>query len=384
MTEGYLPYGHHSVAQEDIDAVVEVLRSDWLTQGPTVARFEDAVAGYCGARHAVAVSSGTAALHIACLAAGIGPGDEVVTSALTFVASANCVAYCGGEPRLADVDPVYRNLDPVSLEGAITRRAKAVIPVDFGGHPCFPHEISRVARDHGLIVIEDAAHALGAEYDGTKVGSCEHADMAVLSFHPVKLITSGEGGMVLTNDDELRERLLRFRNHGITRERGAFEAASGERAGDWYYEQQDLGFNYRITDFQCALGVSQLGHADGFLEARRTLAGMYAERLADCADIQLPCEADGVRSAWHIYPISLKEPVRRAEVFAVMRADGIGVQVHYIPVHHHPFYRRRPEVAPTALPNAEAYYAGAITLPLFPAMTERDVDRVVASLEGAL
>ena len=384
MSPDFLPYGRHNVTPADIEAVVEVLRSDWLTQGPTVARFEDAVAAYCGAKHAVAVSSGTAALHIACLAAGIGPGDEVITSAITFVASANCTAYCGGIPVIADIDPVYRNLAPAAFEAAITPRAKAVIPVDFGGHPCAPEAIARIACDNGLTIIEDAAHSLGAEYDGYRVGSCAHADMAILSFHPVKLITSGEGGMVLTNDGALYERLLVFRNHGIVRDAEKFVAEDPANSGPWYYEQQELGYNYRMTDMQAALGLSQMARIDEFLAARRELAAAYTERLSARGDIELPREAEGVRSAWHLYPIRLKDTARHAEVFAQLRADGIGVQVHYIPVHLQPYYRERLDLTPGALPIAEAYYAGAITLPLFPGMTEADVDRVVASLGRVL
>lgn len=370
-----LPYGHQWVDEADIEAVVRVLRSDRITQGPTVEAFERKVAEYCGARYAVAMSSGTAALHAACLAAGIGPGDEAITTPITFVATANAVVYCGGTPVFADIREDTLTIDPEAIERRITPRTKAVLPVDFAGLPADMDAIVEIARRHGLIVIEDAAHALGARYKGRRVGSL--ADMTVFSFHPVKPITTGEGGMVLTNDDTLYQRLVRLRHHGMVRH------ATPRQRGAWYYEIRELGHNFRLSDIQAALGLSQMNKLDGFIARRRQIARRYDEALADMP-LARPVEPEGYFSSFHLYTVQLaldRLSAGRDTVFDALRAEGIGVQVHYPPVHLHPYYRERFGHGPGGYPRAEAYFMRALTLPLFPAMTDRDVDDVVAALE---
>lgn len=379
-----IPYGHQEVDREDIEAVVRVLRSDWLTQGPKVKEFEKALCGYTGAKYAVCVSSGTAALHLACLAAGIKNGDEAITSPMTFAASANCILYCGGRPVFADVREDTVNIDPQQITGKIGRRTKALIPVDFAGLSCDMAEISRIARKNGLIVIEDAAHALGAEYKGSKIGSCRYSNMTILSFHPVKAITTGEGGAVLTNDKKLYEKVLMLRNHGITKDRVRFKSNAAKGSGDWYYEMQYLGFNYRITDLQCALGISQLKKLDKFIARRRRIAAIYNEGLSGVKELTLPSEAPGSRSAWHIYCVRLKDPSRRKGVFDRLRKEGIGAQVHYIPVYFQPFYRELPGQKDPRCPVAERYYSQAITLPLYPQMTDSQVGYVMDSVKKSL
>lgn len=377
-----LPYGRQSIDQDDISEVVRVLEGDWLTQGPDVAEFERALAEYTGAKYAVAVSSGTAGLHIACMAAGVGAGDSGITSPITFVASANCIAYCGGRPRFADVDPTTVTLDVERLEDECRREApKVIIPVDFAGQPADLPAIQRVARQYGALVIEDAAHSLGGSYtvDGQqfRAGSCAHADMAVLSFHPVKHITSGEGGAVLTNSAELYRALQDARSHGITRDADRLEA----NEGPWYYEQQNLGFNYRITDVQCALGASQLRKLDRFVARRRELVDLYVQHLGSSDDLDLLIETGERFSAYHILVARLKggAGVRR-RLFTALAADGIRAQVHYIPVHLQPWYRREYGFSAGDFPHAESYYQGAITLPLFPRMQDADVTRVAQSV----
>lgn len=386
-TPAILPYGRQWLDDDDVRAVVEVLRGDWLTQGPTVADFEKALAEFCGARHAVAVSNGTAALHLAALAAGTGPGDVGVTSPITFVASANCVAYCGGTPAFADVDSETVTLDPAALDEVCCRRPpKVIIPVDFAGQPADLPAIAAVAARHGARVIEDAAHSLGATYthEGQTylAGSCRHADMAILSFHAVKHITTGEGGAVLTNDPALYQHLLDLRSHGVTKDPGRLT----REEGPWYYEQHVLGFNYRITDFQCALGLAQLRKLPAFVKRRRDLVRQYQETLGDLAgEIRLLTERPGRRSSYHLLVASLSGgAVRRRFVFDRLVASGIRPQVHYIPVHLQPWYRREGGFAEGSFPRAEAYYAGCISLPLFPGMTDTDVGRVTDVLRTAL
>ncbi|HVS36733.1 MAG TPA: UDP-4-amino-4,6-dideoxy-N-acetyl-beta-L-altrosamine transaminase [Gemmataceae bacterium] len=378
-----LPYSRQWLDEDDIDAVVRVLRGDWLTQGPVVGAFEKALAETCGARYAVAVSSGTAALHVACLAAGVGPGDVGVTSPITFVASANCIACCGGTPCFADIDPATVTLDPAALEEVcVQRKPKVVIPVDFAGQPADLPAIQAVARRHGALVIEDAAHSLGASYEHEgawyKAGSSAHADMAVLSFHPVKHITTGEGGAVLTNSPELYDRLQRLRTHGITRD----PALLTHNDGPWYYEQHDLGYNYRITDIQCALGLSQLKKLSRFVERRRRLVERYREVLADLAgDVDLLVERPGRRSSYHLLVARLRGGAeRRRQVFEALAARGIRCQVHYIPVHLQPWYRAQLGWRPGTFTSAEAYYESCVSLPLFPAMSDGDVERVADAL----
>jgi UDP-4-amino-4,6-dideoxy-N-acetyl-beta-L-altrosamine transaminase len=375
------------VDEEDIQAVVEVLRGDWLTQGPAIAAFERALADACGARHAVAVSSGTAALHLACLAAGVGPGDVGITSPITFVASANCVAYCGGTPAFADIDPRTVTMDPNALETVCRRqRPKVVVPVDFSGQPADLPAIHQIARRYGALVIEDAAHSLGATYQDQKkefrTGSCVHADMATLSFHPVKHITTGEGGAILTNDAGLYQRLLELRTHGITKD----PARLTREEGPWYHEQHELGFNYRITDLQCALGLSQLRKLTPFVERRRELVEQYKTLLADRQEeVRLLTEIAGRRSAYHLLVAQIHGggPRRRA-VFERLVAAGIRVQVHYIPVHLQPWYGEHYGYRAGDFPRAEAYYAGCLSLPLFPRMSDHDVQRAATALMIAL
>lgn len=370
-----LPYAHQSIADADVEAVAAALRSDWLTTGPRVPAFEDELAAYTGARHAVAFSSGTAALHGAATAAGLGPGDEAVTTPLTFVATANCVLYTGAEPRFADVDAGTLLLQPETVAAAITPRTLAILPVDYAGQPAdYPalRAIADRAPGGPLTIIADASHSLGATFDGRRVGTM--ADLTVLSFHPAKILTTGEGGAVLTDHDDLAERLRRFRNHGI----GAELAARR----DWTYDMVELGYNYRLTDIGAALGASQLARIGEFLARRRELAAHYLQRLQGHELLDPPAVDPRADPAWHFAYVQLRLDrlrVDRGEVFRALRAEGIGVNVHYIPVHRHSFYRQRfPDVS---MPVAEAAYERLLTLPLFAAMTLADVDDVVAALD---
>lgn len=378
MDRKYIPYGRQSINEEDIATVVETLRSDYLTTGPKVAEFEAAVADYCGAKYAVAVANGTAALHIACMAAGIGPGDEVITSPITFVASANCALYCGAKPVFADIDSRTYNISPEEIEKKITNRTKAIIPVHFSGQPCDMDAIREIARNHNLIVIEDAAHALGADYKGKKIGS--GSEMAILSFHPVKHITTGEGGMVLTNDEELFRKLNLYRTHGITRDASMMTHPDAD--APWYYEQVDLGYNYRITDIQCALGISQLKRLDEFVARRRELVKRYNEAFADMEEIITPYQLEGCNSSYHIYVLQLVHHSRK-ELFRRLRQAGIGVMVHYIPVYTQPYYRTHGYEA-VCCPNSELYYERAISLPLYPDLTEEEQDYVICQVKHSL
>lgn len=378
-----IPYGHQSIYQDDIKEAVKVLKSDWITQGSKIEEFQRALCDYTGAKYAVAVSSGTAALHIASLAAGIKAGDELITSPVTFVASANCALYCQAKPVFADVDYTTINIDPLEIKKKITRKTKAIIPVHFAGYPCDLTEISKIAKDNGLIVIEDAAHALGAEYRGSKIGSCRFSDMTIFSFHPVKSITTGEGGAVLTNSKVFFEKLLRLRNHGIEKNPKEFKNKSLAASGEWYYEMQDLGFNYRITDFQSALGIGQLKKADKFIARRRKIAFLYKEAFAGIGKIILPQEKSIAKSAWHIFYIRLKNSSKRKPVFDKLRMAGIGVQVHYIPVYRHPYYCGLGYRSDLCL-NAEKYYKSAITLPIYPKMDAVDISRVIETTKKVL
>jgi perosamine synthetase len=371
----FLPYGRQAVDDDDVAAVVRALRADRITTGPLVDEFERRLADRVGVAHAVAVSSGTAALHAAVFAAGIGPGDEVIVPPLTFAATANAVCYLGGTPVFADVRRDTLNLDPAAVEAALTPRTRAVITVDFAGQPSDLDPLRALAARRGLALIEDAAHSLGAQYRGRPVGV--DADLVTLSFHPVKHITTGEGGVVLTGDTELAARLRRFRNHGIDADADARAAR-----GDWYYEMHDLGFNYRLTDIQCALGLSQLDKLDGFLARRRALAARYTAALTGMPGVRLPAVAPDVRHAWHLFPILLdleRLSLDRRAVFTALRAEGIGVNVHYIPVYWHPYYARR-GFQRGLCPGAEWAYERLLTLPLFPTMDDRDLDDVVGAV----
>lgn len=379
-----IPYGHQWIDENDIEEVVKVLRSDWITQGPKIGEFEEALCEYTGARYAVVVSNGTAALHISCLAAGIKTGDEVITSPITFVASANCVLYCGGKPIFADVQEDTANIYPDEIAKRVTLKTKAIIPVHFAGHPCDLEEISNIAKEHNLIVIEDAAQALGARYKSSKIGSCKYSDMTIFSFHPVKSITTGEGGAILTNRKDLYKKMLMLRNHGITREKEDFVNSQSLilSSGDWYYEAQELGFNYRLTDFQAALGLSQLKKIDRFVEVRRQLAEIYNCELSQLQEIIPPKERPYVKSSFHIYYIRLKKCQKRKALFKKLRESGIGVQVHYIPIHFQPFYRKKFGYKVGDFPKSEEYFMSTITLPLYPQLTEREISYVIERLKS--
>jgi len=383
-----VPYARQSISQDDIDAVVEVLRSDWLTQGPAIARFEAGVASYCGVRHAVAVSNGTAALHLACLALGLGRGEALWTSPNTFVASANCARYCGAEVDFVDIDPLTGNMSVAALGEKLERAErggklpKIVVPVHFGGQSCDMQPIGALAARYGFHVLEDASHALGAEYRSARVGGCAYADLAVLSFHAIKIITSGEGGMLLTNSDDLARRARRLRAHGITREAAEMQ---GDGDGPWYYQQIELGYNDRMTDVQAALGASQLRRIDAFLARRRQLAQRYALALQHLP-VRAPHEEPYGRSAWHLYAIQL-EPgsggLSRRAVFERMRAAGILVNVHYIPVHLQPYYRAL-GFCEGDFPAAERFYERELSLPMYYGLSDADQDRVCTSLRESL
>lgn len=380
-----IPYGHQSIAQSDIDAVIEVLRSDWLTQGPVVEQFERAVADYCGAAYAVSVSNATAGLHLACKALEVGPGDLVWASPNTFVASANCARFCGADIDFVDIDPRTYNLSSAALEAKLAsteRVPKVVVVTHFAGQSCDMAEFADLAARYRFALIEDAAHALGGDYRGERVGSCRYSAMTVFSFHPVKSITTAEGGMVLTNRADLAARVRVLRSHGITRDPKRFDQGSH---GDWYYQQLDLGFNYRLSDLQAALGISQLQRLDHFVMRRKALAARYDEKL-EGLPVRLPWQHPHTASAWHLYVVRLQIEsiaISRAEVFAALRQAGVGVNVHYIPVHTQPYYRNL-GFAAGDFPVAESYYEEALTLPLYPNLREAQQDYVIASLGAAL
>ncbi|MFC1568324.1 UDP-4-amino-4,6-dideoxy-N-acetyl-beta-L-altrosamine transaminase [Candidatus Margulisiibacteriota bacterium] len=377
-----IPYSTQWIDEDDIQAVVDVLRSPLLTQGPKITEFEEKVAKYCGAKHAVAVNSGTAALHIACCAAGITAGDEVITSPITFVASANCVLYCGGKPVFADVRPDTIDIDPEDIRQKITQKTKAIIPVHFSGNPCEMEQIQAIAKENGLIVIEDAAHAVGAEYKDTKVGSGKYSDMTTLSFHPVKNLTTGEGGMVLTNNDELYEKLKFYRSHGITRDPKylRINKSINEDEGIWYYEMHKLGFNYRITDIQCALGLSQLNKLDSFIAKRREIAAKYDKAFGSSGNITMLKETFEARSAYHLYVIQVEN---RKDLYYKLRDKGIIANVHYIPVYYQPYYREL-GYERGLCPNAEVYYQRCLSIPIYPKLTDTQFDFVVNSIKESL
>lgn len=383
-----IPYGRQDITEADIDAVVSVLRSDFLTQGPKVPAFEKSVADYCGAQHAVAVNSATSALHIACLALGLAPGGLLWTSPNTFVASANCARYCGADVDFVDINPQTGNLDPEALAEKLAAASQAgrlpdiVIPVHFAGQPCNMQRISELAEQYGFRIIEDASHAIGARYRDEPVGNCHYSDITVFSFHPVKIITTAEGGMATTNDPELAQRMTLLRSHGITRDP---ELMTHEPDGPWYYQQIDLGFNYRMTELQAALGVSQMERLDDYVSRRQALARRYDVQLADLP-VTLPWQHPDIYSGLHLYVIRLKlDQIDRShrEVFEALREQGIGVNLHYIPVHTQPYYQRMGFKAGD-FPEAERYYAEAISLPMYPTITTAQQDQVITALSKAL
>jgi perosamine synthetase len=375
-----LPYGRQSIDEADIQAVVDTLRSDWLTTGPKIAEFEEAIAAWVGAKHAVSFSSGTAALHGAAFAAGLNSGDEAITSPLTFAATANCVLYQDANPLFADVLPTTLNLDPAQAALRVTSRTKAILPVDYAGHPADLDSILELAERHGLVVIEDACHGLGAEYRGRRVGSIAH--MTVFSFHPVKHLTTGEGGMVTTDNPALAETLRRFRNHGITS--GARER---QRDGQSHYEMVLLGFNYRLTDIASALGLQQLTKLKENLARRRQIAARYEAAFHGMPGMLPPHVCDDVNPAWHLYPIRLELgelSVDRDHVVRALRAENIGVNVHYIPVHLHPYYRDRFGYSGGEYPVAENAFQRLISLPMFHGMSDDDIEDVIRAVEKVL
>ncbi|PTB18084.1 UDP-4-amino-4,6-dideoxy-N-acetyl-beta-L-altrosamine transaminase [Trinickia symbiotica] len=387
-----IPYGRQDVTAADIDAVTEVLRSPFLTQGPAVPRFENAISAYTGAQYAVAVNSATSALHIACLALGLGPGDRLWTTPVTFVASANCGLYCGASVDFVDIDPATCNMSPqalrIKLERAREQAAlpKVVVPVDLCGHPCDMAEIRALADEYGFRIIEDASHAVGARYRGKPVGCGDYADITVFSFHPVKIVTTAEGGVAVTNDATLAQRMAMLRSHGITRDQGAMSEPSH---GPWYYEQIELGYNYRMTELQAALGASQLERLDAYVERRHDLARRY-DRLLDGLPVRTPTRLDEGYSSLHLYVIRLVLDEHRTvsgcthrEVFEALREAGIGVNLHYIPVHIHPYYRKL-GFRYGDFPASEQYYREAISLPLFATLKETEQDQIIDALWAVL
>ena len=383
-----IPYGRQSITQADVEAVIEALRSDFLTQGPTIPRFERAVSERVASRHAVAVSSATAALHLTCRALELGPGDRLWTSPITFVASANCAQYCGAEVDFVDISLADYNMDVGALEAKLQNAArdnrlpKIVMPVHFAGASCDMISIKRVCDRYGVTIVEDAAHAVGSTYAGTAVGSCKYSAAAVFSFHPVKVVTTGEGGVITTNDERVAEEIRLLRSHGITRDRSRFQQTDD---GGWYYELQQLGYNYRLTDLQAALGCSQLARLDRFIDRRNQLARAYQEQLQDLP-LVLPKLSTVNTSAFHLYVVRVdqaKTRVTRRDLYDSLLQHGIGANVHFIPVHLQPYYRRQ-GFARGDFPNAELYYDTALTLPLFPELSEDQQRFITTSIRRAL
>ncbi|HDX9511376.1 TPA: UDP-4-amino-4,6-dideoxy-N-acetyl-beta-L-altrosamine transaminase [Bacillus cereus] len=380
VRETYLPYGQQQIDEYDIQAVVDVLKGDFLTTGPMVQQFEEAIAKYVGAKYTVSFSNGTAALHAACYAAGITEGDEVITTPMTFVASANCILYQGAKPVFADIDNETYNISPKSIEEKITNKTKAIIPVHFTGQPVELEAIQKIAKKNNLIIIEDAAHALGATYKNKKIGSI--GDMTMFSFHPVKHITTGEGGVITTNNPLFYEKLVQFRTHGIERNPKKLL----ENHGPWYYEMQFLGYNYRITDIQAALGLSQLSKLDSFIKIRKKYVDIYSKEFSCLSEIIIPKQLPQTSSSWHLYIIRLNTKLlkcNRKEFYEALQRENIGVNVHYIPVHLQPFYQKL-GYEKGICPQAENVYEEIITLPLFPKMTEADVWDVIQAVRKVL
>jgi UDP-4-amino-4,6-dideoxy-N-acetyl-beta-L-altrosamine transaminase len=373
MTERFLPYGSQWVTDDDINAVESVLRGGWLTTGPAVKQFESDLEQSCGAAFAVAVNSGTAALHCAYHALGLGPGDELITTPLTFAATANAAVYLGASVRFVDVDPDTGTLDPDTLLDAINAKTKVIAAVDYSGHPADYDGISAIAGAKGIAVCADASHSLGATYNGRSVGTL--ADVTTLSFHPVKVITTGEGGAVLTQRDYLADRARTFRSHGIVHNRKQMR----QPGGAWHQEMQGLGFNYRLSDIHCALGSSQLARLDSFMSRRRVIAAKYTDAFSDLTALSCPVQWNNVESAWHLYVLRVADATRREAFFDGLREGGLGVQVHYVPVHHHPFYQDRGH-DPQSCPRAVDFSARALSIPIFPRMTDDDVDFVIETV----
>lgn len=383
-----IPYGRQDITRDDIDAVVSVLTSDYLTQGPMVPRFERAVADYCGVQHGVAMNSATSALHVACMALDLGPGDRLWTSPVTFVASANCALYCGADVDFVDIDPRTWNMSVEALERKLVEAErerclpKVVVPVHLGGEPCDMQAIHALSQRYGFKIIEDASHAIGGSYRGERMGNCRFSDIAVFSFHPVKVITTAEGGMAMTRDARLARRMERLRSHGITR---APEEMTYAPDGPWYYQQIELGYNYRMTEVHAALGLSQMRRLDAYVDRRHAIADRYDSMLAGLP-VTTPLRSPGSRSGLHLYVVRLqldRIPRGHREVFEQLRESGVGVNLHYIPVHLQPCYARM-GFRRGDYPEAERYYSEAISLPMFPALTDAQQGQVVSALAKAL
>ncbi len=378
-----IPYGRQYIDEDDINAVIDVLRSVWLTCGPKVKEFEDALCKYTGAKYAVAVSSGTAALHIAVAALELGDDWEGITTPNTFLASANSIIYNNGRPVFADIEEDTHNISVSEIEKRISSKTRLIIPIDFAGHPCEMDAIYNLAKKRNIYVIRDACHSIGSLFKGEKTGSCMYSDMTIFSFHPVKHITTGEGGAILTNNAEIYEKLLMLRNHGMTKD----EELLTSNPGPWYYEMHMLGFNYRITDLQCALGISQLKKLDRFIKRRREIVDIYNRELGQIKYITIPIEKDYAKSSYHLYPVEIdfeKIGITREEFMLALKDKGILTQVHYIPIHLQPYYRKRFSYKPGDYPVAENYYERALSLPLYPAMTDEDVAIVIKALRELL
>ena len=381
MTEEFIPYGSQWIDEEDIEAVTKALKSDYLTTGPKIKEFEDKFSDYVDAKYAVAIANGTAALHAATYAAGIKEGDEVITTPITFAATANSVLYQNATPVFADIDPKTYNIDPESIKVKITEKTKAIIPVHYTGQPCDMDKIKEIAAKNDLIIIEDGAHAVGAIYKKQEIGSI--GDMTTFSFHPVKNMTTGEGGMITTNSKELYDKLIRFRTHGIIKSESEY---INESHGPWYHEQQGLGYNYRITDIQAALGITQLRKLDKFLERRREIVNKYNNEFKGTDGLIIPEQLENTNSAWHIYVLQLeleKLTADRREIFKALRGKNLGVNVHYLPVYYHPYYQRL-GYKKGICPNAERLYERIITIPLYPKMTDEQVNEVVIRIKNVI
>jgi len=368
MTKQLIPYGRQWIDSSDIKAVTKILHSGWITQGPTIETFEAKIAQKVSAKYAIAVSNGTAALHAACFAAGIGPGDEVIVPTLTFTASANCVLFCGGTPVLCDIDPITLAININEAEKKITKKTKAIIAVDFAGHSAEWDKLRLIAKKYNLILIDDAAHALGSKFKGEPIGSL--ADLTTFSFHPVKAITTGEGGMIVTNNKNYFEKMRLFRSHGI---------AKTANHPLWYQEMIEMGYNYRITDIQAGLGLSQFKKLDKFLNRRRKIAQEYIKAFGKIKEIVLPPNENWTLHAWHIFPIQFKS-LDRNIIFDKLLKSGIKCQVHYLPIHLHPYYQKKLGCRKGDFPNAEKYFSRCLTIPLFPAMDKKMVDKVIREI----
>jgi perosamine synthetase len=379
MSNPFLPYGKQSIDDSDIEAVTKTLKSDWLTQGPKVKEFEELICKLTDAKYAVAVSNGTAALHMAALACELKKDEEIITSPVTFLASANCALYCQANPIFSDICKDTFNIDPSLIEEKINKNTKAIIPVHLGGVPCDMEKIHEIAKKHNLFVIEDACHAIGSEYNNTKIGSCSHSDMTIFSFHPVKTIATGEGGAITTNNKNLYEKLLLLRTHGITKDPDMLT----KNEGPWYYEMHTLGFNYRITDIQCALGISQLSKLKQFKEKRREIVKTYKKAFKQIPWITLQTEPENCSSAFHLCILNIDfEYLKksRSETMQILNKEGIGTQVHYIPIYKQPYYQQLYNLNHNNYPNAENYYEQALSIPLYPSLKDNEVQRVIKAI----